>query len=151
MALTNPISPTHEYSLSDYTVTASGPKGIFIFAKAGQVGGLEDFNYDAKPESKTAGGSGPNPRAHTRIVNKPMCELTAPVDIARSFEKFVGNNGVVDMMFTRQAPGGSPVTDVVRKWKPLFGGTSVKSGDATSVKITGNALDVSKDVKGVIV
>lgn len=150
MALDNPISPTHEYTLSDYTITASGKKGIFAFAKAGEVGGVEDANYDGKPESKTVGGSGPNPRAHTRTVNKPMCEMTLPQDIAQSFEKFVGRDGTVDMIFTRQAPGGSPVTDVVKTWKPMFGGPSIKGGDATSVKVTGNGLRLDKDTKGVI-
>ncbi len=150
MALNNPISPTDEYALSDFTITAVGVNGVFQLAIAGQVGGVEDFNYDGKPESKTVGGSGPTPRAHTRTIFKPMCELTLALDIAGSFEKFVGSDGVVDMLFIRQTPSGKPVTDVVKTWKPLFGGTAGKSGDATNVKITGNGLKVNKDVSGVI-
>lgn len=150
MGLTNPVSPDHEYTLSDYTITARGKKGIFALAVAGQVGGVEDFNYDGKPSSKTQAGSGPNPRAHGRTVNKPMCELTLAVDIARSFERFVGTDGIVDMIFTRQAPGGSAVTDIMTKWKPLFPGTAGKSGDFSPAKVTGDALGISKDVKNVI-
>lgn len=150
MALDNPVSPTHEYTLADYTITARGPKGIFPLAKAGQVGGVEDFTYDGKPESKTQGGSGANPRAHGRTIFKPTCELTLAQDIARSFERFVGRDGVVDMIWTRQAPGGQAVTDISTAWKPLFPGGAGKSGDFSPSKITGNALGEQHDVKGVI-
>lgn len=150
MAFDSPISPTHEYTLSDYTITAVGDNGVFELQQAGLPSGVEDFSYEGKPESKAVGGGGPNPRRHTRTIYKPTAEITLATDIAGSFEKFVGENGVVDLIFMRQAPGGKPVTDVMRTWKPLFGGNSVKSGDATNVKVTGNGFKVDKDVQGII-
>lgn len=155
--LFNPIAPDHEYTLSDYTITAKGPKGLFPFAVGASTvstgqGSVEDFMYGDKAESKTTPGSGANPRAHTRTLNKPTMELTIPIDIVESFRKFVGRDGVVDVIFTRQAPGGKPVTDVVKVWKPVFAhDTSGKSGDASVPKIAGNALRIDRDTKGVVI
>jgi hypothetical protein len=148
------FSPDVEYSLLDLTVTAVRKDGArFPFSKGTgeqRVGLLEDFMYDGQPKSNTMGGSGPNPRAHTRIKNEPKCEATMPVDTATAFKKFVGDNGVVTMICTRRRPGGLPVTDHVFAWKPLFAGPSFKGNDAATRKVTGNALRVDEDVKGSI-
>lgn len=150
-AIVNPISPTHEYVLSDYTITAliTG-KGFFEIAIAGQEGQLENFEYDGKPESKMIGGSGPNPRAHTRITNKPTVTMEMAVDFATKFEKKLGPNGTCALLFTRQAPGGSSVTDRVDLWKPLFGARGGKAGDAMFVKVTGLAKLVTLDTQNAV-
>lgn len=143
-------SPDHEYTLQDLTVTAVNKLGARFAFREGDIGLLEEVMYDPKPESKTMQGSGANPRAHTTTVNKPTCELTMPVDTATRFKRFVGSNGVVNMIFTRKVPGGKSVTDTAAAWKPLFAGPSFKSGDAATRKVTGNALRIDEDVRGVL-
>jgi hypothetical protein len=142
------FSPDEEYSIQDLTVTAVRRDGARFPFRKGDVGLLERFMYDPKPESKTVAGSGSNPRAHTRTVNKPVCDADMPADTGAKFKRFVGRDGVVTMVATRRTPSGPAVTDHVVTWKPLFGGVEFKSGDPTIRKITGNALRIDEDVKG---
>ena len=145
---------TEEYSIEDYTFTAQKATGAqFPFRKTvggNIVGLLEDAMYDNKPESKTAQGSGPNPRAHTRVLNKPTCELTMTVDTATSFQKWLGVDGQCKLLASRRTPTGPAIADHIQGWKPLFGGVTLKSGDVATVKVTGNALRIDLDVRGII-
>lgn len=139
-----------EYSLPDLTCTAIRRDGARFPFRRGEVGLLESAMYDSKPESKTMAGSGSHPRAHGRIINKPVTEMDMPLDTATSFEKWVGPDGQCDVIFQRKTPSGPAIADVSRAWKPLFGGGTWKSGDIVVVKVTGSALRIDKDVRGVI-
>lgn len=143
-------SNTEEYSILDLTVVAQLPSGAVFPFKRGDLGLLEDAMYDNKPESKTMQGSGKNPRAHLRILNKPTAELSMSINTATALEKFVGPDGQCKLLCSRRTPTGTIVADHVHGWKPLFGGPTYKGGDATVVKVTGNALRIDKDVRGAI-
>lgn len=148
------FSPDEEYSIQDLTLTVVKNDGSRFPFSQGQgdqrIGLLEDAMYDAQEKSGVMKGSGPHPRAHLRTVDEPKCELTMPVDTAAKLKKFVGRDGIVDVICTRRVPDGSAVTDRVIAWKPLFAGPSFKSGDASTRKVTGAALRIDEDVKNVL-
>ncbi len=139
-----------EYTLQDYRVVAVKPEGgRFPFADR-----LEEITYGDKGESKTVQGSNSSPRAHTRVLLKPTAELSMDVDTATRFQKFASKEfrGTrvaipVRLILARQTPDGPTVIDVVQSWLPVFDNTTAKSGDASPVKVTGNALKVVRDTE----
>lgn len=143
------VDPNFDYCLADYTVTAVNRAGKRFPFRDGDIGLIDDFNYDGKPTGGTVRGSGVNPRAHVRTIYNPDAMLSMPVDTARRFEKFCGPNGLVTLLFTREKPNSVAITDKASHWKPLFGGISGKS-EGSPVKVEGKALRLDKDVKGVL-
>jgi hypothetical protein len=140
------MASDHEHTIQDYDITAHNAAGqIFRFGNQ-----LESCTYGEKGESKTVDGSGSRPRAHLRTKYKPSAELETTIDVATRFENFCGPDGVVRLVLTRQKPNDVPITNVVVAWKPTFDTAALKSGDAVLTKVTGNALNMRKDVKNVL-
>jgi hypothetical protein len=151
-------TPHAEYTLQNYTVQlVNATQQQMILCGESQnragLGVLEDLTYGPKYENKQAPGSGTFPRAHGSVIGKPMASLTVDQDTAALIDVFRGGaDGVVDLFITRQLPGGTPIVDAIRKWKPLTDEASIKTGgEITTIKVQGQALGFEPDYYGTIV
>lgn len=143
MAANSIATPAHEFSKTDVEIILVFNDGELPLANR-----WEEMTFTPGGQNGTMKGSGKKPRSHVTTRYEPELSITTDKDLSDYIvqrAELPANRGVVSLVkVVRQRPADAPITDVYKKWKPMYGETAYND-DATAVEVTGMLLDWTAD------